>query len=126
MEPPRDLSAAIEDANRVREQEPIRVLGWLALGIGVFCWLVGWIFLIEPTDFFGPRWYPAAAASFAVGTGIGLILALFARRAGGEIVRHSVLAAGVNGLLFVVALVRVVQWLSGDEPAPTSGFLIND
>ena len=126
MEQTGDLSAAIARANRTREDESVRVLGWLALGLGIFCWLVGWVFVIEPTDFFGTRWYPVAATVLAAGASTGLMLALWARRASGEIIRHSVLAATVNGLLLAIVLVRLVQWLSGDEPAPTSGFPIND
>src|SRR5262245_281965 len=119
MEQPRDLSTAIAHANLLREQEPIRVLGWLALGIGIFCWLIGWMFLIylpNYTNYFGSSRDPTVAAIFAAGAGLGLILAICVRRVGGKIIRHSIVAAVVNGLLLVVALVRVIQWTVTDEP----------
>ena len=128
MDQPRDLSAAIAHANKMREEEPVRVLGWIALGMGLFCWFVGWIFLIDPPDMFGlSRPDPGIAAIFAVGAGIGLLLALCVRKVGGKIIRHSIAAAVVNGLLLAVALFRVVQWTVTDEPpAPTPSSYPND
>src|SRR5688572_10513515 len=104
----------------MREEEPVRVLGWIALGMGLFGWLVGWVLLIDPPDVFGlSRPDPSRAAIFAVGAGLGLVLTVCVRKVGEKIIRHSIAAAVVNGLLLVVALFRVIQWMvMGEPPAP--------
>jgi hypothetical protein len=105
-------SLGIERANRTREREAVRVLGWLALGIGMFCWFAGGIFLIGIPYWFGDGHGDLGiVAFFGVAAAIGCALAVRARHAFGEPIFHARVAAMLNGLFLILALARAVLWL---------------
>ncbi|HSQ56263.1 MAG TPA: hypothetical protein VLM40_11030, partial [Gemmata sp.] len=83
-----------------------------------------WVFLIDPPRFFDMSLgSPSVAAIFTAGAGVGLLLSVCTRKVGGTIIRHSVAAGIVNGLLLALALVRLIQWLFiAEQPGPSHDF----
>jgi hypothetical protein len=120
MEQPRELSA-IYRANRAREREAIRVVGWVAVVIGTICWLLGGVFLSgflaslrlaesDGSDL-GARDDATFVAAFGFCAAIGCAFATWALLKSKEALRHAVAALILNGLFVLAALVQIVRWL---------------
>ncbi|WP_439626877.1 hypothetical protein [Gemmata sp.] len=116
MDQPRELSP-LELANKRREREAVRAVGWAALGIGLFFWSVGWFCVVVLPSLFGMRNLggatgdPVLAASFGLAALVGCALAVSSRHYEGEPLFHARLAAGLNGLLVIVAFSFALKWL---------------
>jgi hypothetical protein len=126
MQPP-GLAKALEQANRRREREGVRFLGWLALGIGLIFWSADLLslgvllpmYIEQSRGKLGTDWggagvifvaFPALSPFAAT---IGCVLAVRSRRFEGKPIFHAWLAVGLNALLLIASLVLilyVVRW----------------
>src|SRR5688572_22405267 len=122
MEQPRDLSAAIDHANEIREREAVRVVGWVALGVAAFCWLVGGVFLAgflaslrlaetKDENAVGAQGDATFVAVFGICAVIGCAFATWAVRMSKRPIHHATAALVLNGLFLIAAVTHVVRWL---------------
>jgi hypothetical protein len=104
--------SVIERANLRHERERIRTIGWIALGLGIFCWFVGGLCLIAiPYSFFGNgASEPWLAVAFGFPAVVGGGLAIAARSVEGKRIHHAEVAVVLNTLFLIVVVARVVQW----------------